>query len=368
MIKILIINTVRFKLNGISAVIKNYYQAMNKDGLKIDFLAVDTPSSEYQRFFEENECACYALNKRNIVKYFLDIIKICRIEKYDLVHIHGNSANMAIELMAVMFGGVKSRIVHSHNTATLHPVTHKVLWPIFSALCTTRLACGEDAGKWLYRNKSFTVLKNGIDVSKYQESLDIRMQYRKLLKIGKDEILVGHVGNFIEQKNHTYLIDVFKELHETNSAAKLLLISDGMLMTAIKKKVELLHLEDSVIFLGKTMEVEKYLQAIDIFLLPSLHEGLPLVLIEAQAAGLPCVVSDTVSQEVDLTGDCLFLPIDKGSIKDWVKETLRLCQKNNECNRLKTSEINQKRIRDKGYDITQNSNTLRQIYIAASEE
>ena len=164
--KVLVINTVRFKLNGISAVIKNYYQAMDKKNLQMDFVAIDEPSDEYRSFFEESHLRCYVFHKKNIVNYFCKILELCRKEKYNIVHIHGNSANMAIELFAVALGGVKVRITHSHNTATMHPFMHNLLWPIFSELCTTRLACGEDAGKWLYRDKKFTVLNNGIQTKR----------------------------------------------------------------------------------------------------------------------------------------------------------------------------------------------------------
>lgn len=368
MIKILIINTVRFKLNGISAVIKNYYQAMNKENMKMDFLAIDNPSDEYRAFFEKNHLNCFVLYKKNIASYFNGLIKLCRQEKYDIVHVHGNSANMAIELLAAALGGVKHRIAHSHNTATLHPLTHIILRPLFSALCTTRLACGEDAGKWLYGNKTFTILKNGIDVSKFKMIPDIRTEYRKRLKIGKGIFLIGHVGNFIEQKNHTYLIDIFSEIHKHEPYAKLLLISDGMLLNDIKEKVRQLNLDNFVIFLGKTMEVERYLQAMDVFLLPSLHEGLPLVLVEAQASGLPCIVSGTVSKEADLIGKCKYLSIGKANIKNWVKEALNVYHINSVCNRCEVAEINQNIIRNEGYDITQNANILRQIYIDICEE
>lgn len=368
MMKILIINTVRFKLNGISGVIKNYYQSMNKEGMKIDFLAIDTPCIEYLDFFKKNECSCHVLKKDNIIMYFLGIIKICRENKYDVVHIHGNSANVAIELLAVTFGGVKRRIVHSHNTATLHPMTHRLLRPLFSALCTDRLACGEDAGKWLFRDKPFIVLKNGIDVDRYNISESIREEYRNVLRVKKDEVLIGHVGNFIEQKNHTFLVDIFNAVHETNEKTKLLLISDGMLLPDIRKKVQELYLDDDVIFLGKTMQVEKYLQAMDIFLLPSLYEGFPLVLVEAQASGLPCFVSDTVSREVDLTDSCVFLSINNESVTDWKNEIINNASNRDKRDRKQTVEDNQRKIREKGYDIAKNANELRKIYFAGKEK
>lgn len=363
MMKVLVINTVRFKLNGISAVIKNYYQAMDKKNLQMDFAAIDDPSDEYRCFFEKNHLRCFVFYKRNIVSYFCKILALCRKEKYDIVHIHGNSANMAIELFAVTLGGVKVRIAHSHNTATMHPFMHNLLWPMFSKLCTTRLACGEDAGKWLYRDKNFTVLNNGIQTKDYAFSEEKRDTVRKELGIQDDEILLGHVGNFIEQKNHSFLIDIFSEVHSENPKFKLLLISDGMLMPIIKDKVHSLGLDDAVIFLGKTLKVSEYLQAMDLFLLPSLHEGLPVVLVEAQAAGLICVVSNTVAKEADLTESSVFLPIDSVALWTTVIEKLGYKKRSRE----EASRKNIDLIKEKGYDIEQNADKLCQIYVNACE-
>lgn len=362
--KVLVINTVRFKLNGISAVIKNYYQAIDKKNLQMDFVAIDDPSDEYRCFFETNHLRCFVFHKKNIDSYFCKILNLCRKEKYDIVHIHGNSANMAIELFAVTLGGVKVRIAHSHNTATMHPFMHNLLWPMFSKLCTTRLACGEDAGKWLYRDKNFTVLNNGIQTKDYAFSEEKRNTVRKELGIQDDEILLGHVGNFIEQKNHSFLIDIFSEVHSENPKFKLLLISDGMLMPIIKDKVHSLGLDDAVIFLGKTLKVSEYLQGMDLFLLPSLHEGLPVVLAEAQAAGLICAVSNTVAKEADLTETSVFLPIN--STAPWAEAVKKLGYKKR--NREEDSTNNIALIKEKGYDIEQNADKLRQIYVSACEE
>lgn len=362
--KVLVINTVRFKLNGISAVIKNYYQAMDKKNLQMDFVAIDDPSDEYRCFFETNHLKCFVFHKKNIDSYFCKILNLCRKEKYDIVHIHGNSANMAIELFAVTLGGVKVRIAHSHNTATMHPFIHNLLWPMFSKLCTTRLACGEDAGKWLYRDKNFTVLNNGIQTKDYAFSEEKRNTVRKELGIQDDEILLGHVGNFIEQKNHSFLIDIFSEVHSENPKFKLLLISDGMLMPIIKDKVHSLGLDDAVIFLGKTLKVSEYLQGMDLFLLPSLHEGLPVVLVEAQAAGLICAVSNTVAKEADLTETSVFLPIN--STAPWAEAVKKLGYKKR--NREEDSTNNIALIKEKGYDIEQNADKLRQIYVSECEE
>lgn len=354
--KILVINTVRFKLNGISAVIKNYYTAIDKDDLIMDFIAIDNPSPEYMSFFAENKLCCNIIYKKNIVSYFIRIIKLCRKEKYDIVHIHGNSANMAIELFACLLGGVKVRIAHSHNTSSLHPLTHNLLFPFFTSLCTNRLACGEEAGKWLYHSKDFHVLKNGIHLSRYKFNNEVRCVYRKKIGI-ENQIVIGHIGNFIEQKNHAFMLEWFSELINKNTNYRLLLISDGALLDDMIIKAKRLGISDYVIFLGKTLEVQNYLQAMDVFVLPSLHEGLPVVLVEAQASGLPCIVSDCVARESDLTNSIQFVPIT--STLKWVDEIVNIDYQDD---RNKKSENNILEIRREGYDIKLNANELKEIY------
>ena len=206
-------------------------------------------------------------------------------------------------------------------------------------------------------------MNNGIQTKDYTFSEEKRDAVRKELGIQDDEVLLGHVGNFIEQKNHSFLIDIFSEIHSANPKYKLLLISDGMLMPIIKDKVYSLGLDDAVIFLGKTLKVSDYLQAMDLFLLPSLHEGLPVVLVEAQAAGLICVVSSTVAKEADLTESCFFLPID--STAPWAEAVKKL--KYMKRNREENSTNNIALIREKGYDIEENADKLRQIYVNACE-
>lgn len=362
MIRILVINTVRFKLNGISAVIKNYYNAMEKADLYMEFVAIDNPVEEFVEFFEQNNLKCHVIYKNNLFKYFFRLLDIAEKGKFDIVHIHGNSANMAIELLACFLAGVNIRIAHSHNTLSLHPMMHNLLFPFFTLLCTERFACGQDAGKWLFHNKSFIEIKNGIEVNKYLYNCDERKKIRLSLGI-EDKLVIGHVGNFIEQKNHIFLIDIFAELIKMNSDYYLLLISDGYLMDEIRSKVDELGIQKSVMFVGKTQNVSLYLQAMDIFMLPSLHEGLPLVLVEAQAAGLPCIVSDTVAREANLTNSVKYLPIQ--TIGPWVETIKSLDTPKLVAERAERMLEWTPMILKSGYDIKQNAKLLKKCYLDA---
>lgn len=357
--KILVISTVRFKLNGISSVIMNYYKAMNKEEIEMDIVSIDDPIEEYKRQFEQYSIHYFVIKKSKIFRYFFKLFAVAKAGNYEIVHVHGNSANMAIELLACWLAGIKVRIAHSHNTSSLHPGTHKLLYPLFSLLYTHGFACGQDAGRWLFHDKPFEVITNGIDLKKYNYDSKIRAIYRE--KIGaKDRIVIGHIGNFIEQKNHEFLINAFSDLIKRDNKYLLLLISDGYLLEPMKKKVQSLGLCDSVIFLGKTTEIQNYMLAMDMFVLPSLHEGLPVVLVEAQASGLPCLVADTVAKEADLTNSIKRLSIE--SEKIWVNQIMKLGTELLHRDRETISRDWKTLIRKAGYDINKNANYMRDLY------
>ena len=357
--KVLVINTVRFKLNGISAVIMSYFQAMNSSDLQIEFVAIDEPTPEYAELFEQNDIICHVLHKSKLMSYFLGLVRLARAGHYDIAHIHGNSANMVVEILACQLAGVRIRIAHSHNTSTLHPLMNKILYPFFSLLYTHGFACGKDAGKWMFHNKPFEIIRNGINLKKYHYDEEVRSKYREKLAAGRRTV-IGHIGNFIEQKNHTFLLDALAELLKMDENYLLLLVSDGNLFAEMKEKARVLQIEDNVIFAGKTTVVQHYLQAMDLFVLPSLHEGLPVVLIEAQAAGLPCIVSDRVTKEADLTDSITYIPIDNP--KDWAMQIKKADDKSDSDNRQAVCERWQKMIADKGYDIDKNANRMRELY------
>ena len=357
--RILIINTVRFRLNGMTSVILNYYRNMDKSNMQIDFVVPNDISTEYRKELEKNHSNIYCIPRNsNPIKYQWRLYKVMKKNHYDIVHVHGNSALMLLDILPAKMANIPIRIVHSHNTTCSHMKVHKILLPIFKKCYTHAYACGRDAGKWLFGTEQFVELKNGIDLKKYKFNPSIRDQHRKKINAGS-RVVIGHIGNFIEQKNHTFLLDWYAELIKEDTNYLLLLISDGVLMELMKKKVHQLGIGNNVLFLGKTTEVQNYLQAMDIFVLPSLHEGLPVVLVEAQASGLPCVVADTVSQEADITGSLKFLPItDRKTWVKTIKDFVKL-----QYNRGEKSIEWQKKISIAGYDITQNANTMRKLYI-----
>ncbi len=359
--KVLILNTIIFNNNGMAFVIKDYYDAMDKTDLDIDFVTTKEPSDEFKEWFKQNNARYYVIKKSNPLKYVMELRKLAKREKYDLVHIHGNSANMAFELLGCKLGGIKRRLTHVHNTTTDHPVMHRLLYPLFSALYTDALACGQDAGKWLYRGKPFVELKNGRDVNKYAYNADKAAEVRAELGLA-DKTVIGHIGGFHRQKNHDFLIDICKSVSDMRPETAFLLLGDGVLRSEVEQKAKTLGVYDKIIFTGPVSNTEDYIQAMDAAVLPSLFEGLPLVAIEWQINGVPCLFADTITPQSNLTGLIDFMSLDEGSEK-WAEKLLAIADNSDKAaNAAMAVPI----IREAGFDINTEARKLRDIYFERS--
>ena len=305
--------------NGITNVVCNIIENIDKKDLIIDCVAINSPDSEYRNLINKNGGEIFVipnrLSKPHI--YVIRLANLIRQNNYDAIHAHGNSHTLALEMLAAKIAGCSFRIAHSHNTTCKYKVVHKIMTPLFELLCTDRIACGIEAGKWLFGKKEFWVLNNGIDTEKFRFNAKDRKRIRNKYGICDEVFVIGHVGNLNAQKNQTFLIDIVKELKQIKKC-KCLLVGEGEKKFEIETKVSELGLAEDVIFVGATQEVSAYLSAMDMIVMPSLYEGLPLSLIEEQACGLPCVVSDNITREVDLTGDLIFCSINDTSLQ-WAK-------------------------------------------------
>ena len=198
--KILMICTSFFGYNGIAAVIINEYKALDKEKMQVDLLCINEPSDEIKEMFKKNNSQIFVVSRNSQpVRYMIKISRIMKENKYDIVHIHGNSATMAVELMAARRAGIKVRIPHSHNTTSDHMRIHKLLKPIFDRTYTHAFACGTNAGKWLYGKKDFIVINNGIDTTRFTYNKEYRDFIREKYNL-EDKFVVGHVGRFNYQK------------------------------------------------------------------------------------------------------------------------------------------------------------------------
>ena len=318
-----IINVLEVNINDIGkggawSFIKNAMQSKSDVDVGFNFFTLEPfEEDENVRFVEDRGGKVYVRYTANRymrqIKTFFDLKKVLKNEKFDIVHIHSDVAfKIFIEALACRIAGQKIIVLHSHCTGVdgdhraIKSLAHHICKLFLGLLGTDFFACSQKAGDWMYtkkiNQKKLHVINNAIDCEAFAYNEPIRQQYRQLFGILDDEILIGHVGRFMYQKNHEFLIDIFETLHQMNKKAKLILMGEGDTESKIREKVRTLGLSDSVIFAGVRNDVNCCMQAMDLFLLPSLFEGLPVVGIEAQAAGLPCLMSDTITKETNLFG------------------------------------------------------------------
>lgn len=353
--KILVVCTVPFETNGIVNVIMNYYTNMKSDSVKFDFIAHTSVDPGLRKRIENNGDKVFTLpnRKKNVYSYIRKLRRILKDGKYDIMHVHGNSALMEIELFAARKMKIK-KIVHAHNTQCTYKVLNRILYNSFMKSYDYALACSQASGKWLYKDHGFIVFNNSIDTRKYKFSMEKRRTMRKLLNISAESLVIGHVGQFYAVKNQEYLLTILANLVRRKVEAVLMLIGDGEQRHYIEQKAKELNIYERVIFTGITDRVQDYMQAMDVFAMPSTHEGLPLVGVEAQAAGLPCVFSDVITREMKMTETVEFLPINiEASI--WAEHILKLYNSSDR-------EKGVKCIQEAGYDIKKNASKLLEFY------
>lgn len=356
--RILLINTVPTEKNGITNVMFNYLRAMNTDEMVFDFVSLNQPDDYYVHEVERKGGQVFVIPRlEGVFKYWNSLRNLICKNNYDVVHIHGNSHTTILELTAANAAGCVVRMVHAHNTTCTHVVVHRLLTPVFNHLYTYGLACGEDAGRFMFGKKPFTVINNGVDTDKFAFRPEKRQMVRKQYGFEGCKV-IGHVGYFSKAKNHQWIIEVFRSLLEADKDYRLLLIGDGELRGDIEEKAKYYGILNRITFTGIIENVDEVLNAMDIVLMPSLFEGLPLTLIEQQANGLQCVCSDAITTEADKTGNLRFISLDK-SAEEWASEVDSFLQI--EGRELRSRNAIEK-IRESRYSIQEEADQLQSLY------
>lgn len=317
--KVLIVNIANLGYGGISSVIMNYVRKTYQD---VDYGVVLCSAVEEKLV---DELRSYGVKiflppysrRRKPFAYSIWLKKMLKEYKYDIIHVHGSSSTMYSEIHAAKQAHVPIRVAHSHSSSCKYVTIHKVLKPFLNRELTHAIACSDSAGKWLF-TKAYSILPNGIDVDKFAFSQTIRDEYRKKMGL-EDKFVIGHIGYMDTEKNHMFLLRVFKKLVEVRPDARLLLIGDGRLRSEIEQYIEENQLSDVVQVLGNRTDVANLYQCMDIFVLPSLFEGLPVTLVEAQSAGLRCLVSSAVTTQANITGDVQYLSVDDENMGEWIR-------------------------------------------------
>jgi len=355
--KILISPTLGLDLEGITSVIYNYTKAMDRSGMELYFLTYgDLKPAVRERFEPLGQILFVSDRKKSTKAYLKDYWALLKAHSFDVVHINGNSGTMILEVLMARLCGVKNVMVHAHSTRTNHPLINAVLKYPMMWLSRECIACSEASGKWLYGNYPYTLLNNAIALDNFRFREDLRQQYREEFGI-QNEFLIGHIGHFSEPKNHFFLIDVFAEFHKLEPASKLLLISDGPRYEQVKEKVAGLGLQDAVIFAGRRSDVAGIYSAMDLFILPSCWEGLPLVLLEAQTAGLPVVASDRITKDVQCTPNFWYLSIEEDP-KVWAEKLREVSEK-----KVHRTADTAQLLREHGFDIRTEAGRLLELYL-----
>lgn len=315
---------------GVEAVVMNYYRHVDRNKVQFDFICDDDSTCIPKEEIEKLGGKVILIPPyQKVFKYHKELKKVLTEGNYKIVHSHINALSV-FSLWAAKSAKVPVRIAHSHSTSNKKEwkktLLKNILRPFSKVFATDYFCCSELAGRWLFGNKTYNqgkvyLLNNAIDVDKFKYDEKIRKAKRKELKIKDKDLVIGHIGRFVQQKNHSFLIDIFNEVHKQNKNTILLLAGEGPLKEEIENKVKELGLEKNVMFLGQRNDANELYQTMDIFLLPSLYEGLPVVGVEAQASGLPCFFSTDMTKETKVLKTTKFIALTH-TPKYWSKKIL----------------------------------------------
>ena len=351
-VRVLCVITGSMGYEGITAVSLKY--AAHYDGqVQVDFVSPKAPPEGICRQVETMGGRLFITGSRTgrPLRYARRLSRIVRAGKYDVVHVNGSSCLMALDLWAAWAGGARVRIAHSHNTYCRHRALHVLLRPAFDRLYTHAWACGEEAGRWLFRKRPFRIARIGVETEKYAFDPQARQRVREQLAPG-GETLILCVANFLAAKNHGFLVEAFSGCAGT---CRLLLAGDGLLREQTEARIREMGLEKDALVLGSRDDVAQLMQGCDVLALPSLHEGFPNVLMEAQCAGMAILASENITRQADVTGQIRFLPLDRAV---WAAA---LSEKPPE-NRAQRSARAVERIRQAGYDMESCAREMENFY------
>lgn len=318
---------------GLETFIMNMFNEIDRDQFSFDFLVTHSEHGDYDDEINQLGGKIYKLGTSyHPIPHIEPLIKSFRLYKflkshkeYQIVHFHNSHAySSVLQVFPAVLAGVKGIIVHSHNSFAPHPQINKFFRPVLNLFNIQRLACSELAAKWLFgcKYKQAKIIKNGIDTFKFQYNAKDRFRLRSELSLEEYPVVL-HIGRFNYQKNHKYLLNVFYELLKLQPDAKLLLVGQGELEDEINNEINCLGLQDSVKLLGVRSDIPELLSASDLFLFPSLFEGLSVVLIEAQANGIPILTTNNIAHETIYSPNLYMLSLDIG-MQNWAIKAQQL--------------------------------------------
>ena len=348
---------------GLETMLMNFYRHIDREKLQFDFLVHRSERAAYDdeieslggRIYRLPQLVPWSAGYLTSLNNFFD-----EYPEYKVIHVHQDCLSSVI-LKAAKQHDIPVRIAHSHNANQDKNLKYPIkLWYKRSIpkYATNLFACGKDAGDWMFGGAPYKIINNAIDAASYTYSPETRLRVRTELELD-DRFVVGHVGRFNPQKNHTFLIEIFAALLKKEPNAVLLLVGNGDDMPKAEAKAQSLGIAEHVLFLGVRSDVADLMQAMDVFVFPSLYEGLGIVLIEAQASGMPCVVSDVIPSEAYLT-DLVTSEKLSASPDTWAEKILEM--------RNTPRTDRHAEIAAHGFDITTEAVKLQEFYLSAYEQ
>lgn len=319
---------------GLETMLMNYYRHIDREKVQFDFLVHRNIEADYDqeirslggRIFHISRLIPWSKTYRKELKTFFE-----GHPEHRIVHVHQDCLS-SVALRCAKECGVPVRIAHSHSSSAVKNMKYYIKLYYMKQIpryATNLFACGKQAGDWMFNGRKYEIVRNAIDTTKYQYSFNIAKQVREELGLSED-IVIGHVGNFTLAKNHSFLLEIFREILKKESKARLLLVGGGDGLHSVQQNAQKMGIQNKIVFTGIRSDVNKLMQAMDVFVFPSLYEGLPVTMIEAQASGLPCIISDHVSKECIVTNGLVTVKrLDESPI-EWAEYILTKYRKDRE--------------------------------------
>lgn len=346
---------------GTESFIMSIYRKIDRNKIQFDFLIRTKENNILKEEIEKLGGRIYITSDfpREIIKNYKELERFfVEHKEYEIIHVHANSLLYVKPLLIAKNHNIKTRIIHSHNTQTANNYFYKFIhnWnkKFIATKATHFFACSSLAGDWMFNNK-YQIINNAIDLKKFSYNKNSRIRIREEFSLD-NKFVIGNIARFTEQKNHLFLLDIFNEVLKKNSNAVLMLVGSGKLIKRVEEKVVDLGIQNNVIFTGERNDVPDILSAIDIFLLPSLFEGLGIVLIEAQNNGLKCFASkNVIPKEAKVTKLMNFISLEKNAAywAEKIFEESKNLERKNMSNEIKNA----------GFDIIDISGKLEEFYI-----
>ncbi len=357
---------------GISSMILAVCENLDREAVNFDYLVYrDQEEFEDRRVQALGGRKLVASNTDAANKFekfiykFFRTYRVLRQERAEIFHINASTPYDCLVGLAARLAGVRTVILHAHNSRPEksgkgHLVFQNIC-RMFQPLCGDRyFACSNLANEFMYgsrRRKKAVLVKNGIDTRRFQFDETVRREMRERYGL-QDALVIGHIGRLCPQKNHSFLIQIFAELRKLRKDARLVLIGQGELERELMDQVERLELQDRILYIPVTSQPEQFYCMMDLFLLPSLYEGLPVVGVEAQASGLPCIFSDSITRELSITDRAHYLSLEQSPV-EWAEQAVILAGETETDRSVYAIQV-----RENGFEIRDTAKWLQSFYLS----